>query len=78
MANTPEEQLEDDWEDLEDEDWDEFQDQLIMFPTAGVHDDLVDAMTLALMRFRQGGFIRLESDEPDEPRFFKRRTYAYY
>lgn len=29
----------------EDEDWDEFQDQLIMFPTAGVHDDLVDALS---------------------------------
>lgn len=29
----------------EDEDWEEFQDQLIMFPTAGVHDDLVDALS---------------------------------
>ena len=29
----------------EDEDWDEFKDQLIMFPTAGVHDDLVDALS---------------------------------
>lgn len=29
----------------EDEDWDEFLDQLIMFPTAGVHDDLVDALS---------------------------------
>ena len=29
----------------EDEDWSEFQDQLIMFPTAGVHDDLVDALS---------------------------------
>ena len=29
----------------EDEDWDEFMDQLIMFPTAGVHDDLVDALS---------------------------------
>ena len=28
-----------------DEDWDEFKDQLIMFPTAGVHDDLVDALS---------------------------------
>jgi hypothetical protein len=29
----------------EDEDWKEFKDQLIMFPTAGVHDDLVDALS---------------------------------
>ena len=28
----------------EDEDWSEFEDQLIMFPTKGVHDDLVDAL----------------------------------
>jgi hypothetical protein len=30
------------------------------------------------MRFRQGGFIRLDSDEPEEPRFFRRRAAAYY
>lgn len=29
----------------EDEDWELFKDQLIMFPTAGVHDDLVDALS---------------------------------
>jgi hypothetical protein len=29
----------------EDENWDKFQDQLIMFPTNGVHDDLVDALS---------------------------------
>lgn len=28
----------------EDKDWDEFKDQLLMFPTAGVHDDMVDAL----------------------------------
>ena len=27
------------------EDWDEFKDQLLMFPTSGVHDDLVDALS---------------------------------
>jgi phage terminase large subunit-like protein len=27
-----------------DEDWSEFEDQLIMFPTKGVHDDLVDSL----------------------------------
>lgn len=29
----------------EEEDWEEFKDQLVMFPTAGVHDDLVDALS---------------------------------
>ena len=29
------------------QDWDEFKDQLIMFPTIGVHDDLVDALSYA-------------------------------
>jgi len=40
---------------------------------------LVDAMTLALARFRKGGFIRLPSDEADEPTFFKsHKRVAYY
>ena len=47
------------------------------FPS-GANDDLVDSTTLALMRFRQGGFIKLQSDEPEEPKFFKRRRYAGY
>ena len=33
----------------------------------GEHDDLVDSMTQALMRFRQGNFVRLLDDEEDEP-----------
>ena len=48
------------------------------FPS-GINDDLVDATTLALMRFRQGGFIRLPSDEPEEIQLFKsKRRKAYY
>jgi predicted phage terminase large subunit-like protein len=31
------------------------------------HDDLVDSSTQALLRYRQGGFISLYSDEEDEP-----------
>ena len=42
------------------------------------HDDLVDATVMALIRFRQGGFIRLPTDEPDEPRFFKGKRGGYY
>ena len=35
------------------------------FPS-GEHDDLVDSSTQALLRFRQGGFVPLHSDEEDE------------
>ena len=42
------------------------------------HDDLVDSTVMALMRFRQGGFIRLPSDEPEETRYFKQRNSGYY
>jgi hypothetical protein len=34
---------------------------------------------MALLRFRQGGFLRLDSDEPEEERYFKgKRTKGYY
>jgi predicted phage terminase large subunit-like protein len=42
------------------------------FP-AGANDDLVDSTTLALSRFRQGGFIRLPSDEEDDIQMFRGR-----
>ena len=42
------------------------------------HDDLVDSTIMALMRFRQGGFIKLPSDEPEPTQYFKRRTNGYY
>ena len=42
------------------------------------HDDLVDSTVMALMRFRQGGFIRLPSDEPEDTVYFKRRGSGYY
>ena len=49
------------------------------FPS-GANDDLVDATTLALARFRQGGFIRLPSDEKDDIPGFRspsqKRLYA--
>tara|TARA_R100000655_G_scaffold56603_2_gene94719 strand:+ start:206 stop:1705 length:1500 start_codon:yes stop_codon:yes gene_type:complete len=41
------------------------------------HDDLVDSTTQALLRFRQGGFIPIESDEEDEP-LEHNRIAAYY
>ena len=52
--------------------------EVAAFP-AGEHDDYVDTVTQALMRMRTGGFIRLPSDEPDEPKYFKSgRKAAYY
>ena len=48
------------------------------FPS-GTNDDLVDSTTLALLRFRQGGFIRLPNDEPEEDFLYKyRKKAAYY
>jgi predicted phage terminase large subunit-like protein len=56
----------------------ELVDEIAEFPS-GEHDDLVDATTLALMRFRQGGFLRLPSDEPEDIRYFKGyRAERYY
>jgi len=53
-------------------------DEVASFP-AGEHDDYVDSTSLALMRFRKGGYIGTLLDEEDEPREFRRRnTYAYY
>ena len=39
--------------------------QFASFPS-GDHDDLVDSSTQAIMRFRQGGFVRTDTDEPEE------------
>jgi len=52
-------------------------DEVASFP-AGEHDDYVDSVSLALMRFRKGGFIRTTLDEEDEPRQFRRRKVEGY
>jgi len=49
----------------------ELVDEVASFP-AGDHDDLVDSMTQALLRFRRGGFLQLDSDYDDEPLEFRR------
>ena len=41
----------------------------------GDHDDLVDSMTQALMRFRQGGFIEHPEDYKDEPVIHNDKEY---
>lgn len=55
---------------------DEVMEEMAAFPY-GDNDDLVDSSSQALMRFRQGGFIQIASDEEDEPPVF-RRKYEYY
>ncbi len=52
-------------------------DEVASFPS-GEHDDYVDSVSLALMRFRKGGYIRTALDEEDEPRMFKRKFEGYY
>ena len=45
------------------------------FPN-GEHDDLVDSTTQALMRYRQGNFIQLPSDDwDDEPSYVEPQVY---
>lgn len=44
---------------------DEVIEQFASFPS-GDHDDLVDSSTQAIMRFRQGGFVRTDTDEREE------------
>jgi hypothetical protein len=39
--------------------------EVAAFPN-GEHDDLVDSMTQALMRYRQGNFVQLPTDDWDE------------
>jgi predicted phage terminase large subunit-like protein len=52
--------------------------EIAAFP-AGDHDDYVDSTTQALLRFRQGGFVRLQSDEEDEEiPWYRKRKAAYY
>ena len=55
---------------------DELVEECAAFPF-GDHDDLVDSTTQALMRYRQGGFIGLESDD-DLQENYPRRLREYY
>jgi predicted phage terminase large subunit-like protein len=48
--------------------------QMAAFPNAA-HDDLVDSSTQALIRFRQGGFLRLNTDEEEDQVYRRKVTY---
>jgi predicted phage terminase large subunit-like protein len=55
---------------------DELIEEMAAFPNSD-HDDLVDSTTQALLRFRQGGFLSLTTDEKDDPSSYRRKA-AYY
>ena len=49
--------------------------EVASFPN-GDYDDYCDSMTMALIRFRQGGFASLEEEEEDP--YYRRKKYEYY
>ena len=55
---------------------DEMIEEVAAFPN-GEYDDLVDSMTQALMRYRQGNFIQLPSDDWEDTET-SQRVHAYY
>ena len=52
-------------------------DEMASFPFAE-HDDYTDSATMALMRFRQGGFLNLDSDYMDEVKLLPQNRTVYY
>ena len=61
-----------------DTDWaEELVEECAAFPN-GDNDDMVDVTTMALMRFRQGNFISLQTDDQDEGTGSKDLVPEYY
>jgi len=53
-------------------------DEVAEFP-AGSHDDFVDTVSMAMHRFRRGGYVSTALDEPDEIQYFRsNRNRGYY
>jgi predicted phage terminase large subunit-like protein len=53
-------------------------DEVAEFP-AGTHDDFVDTVSMAMHRFRRGGYVTTTLDEPDEIQYFRsNRNQGYY
>ena len=53
-------------------------DEVAEFP-AGSHDDYVDTVSMAMHRFRKGGYVTTNLDEPDDIIYFKsRKQQGYY
>ena len=56
---------------------DEVVEEMASFPY-GDHDDYCDSSTMALMRFRQGGFLSLDNDYVTEIKPLQRNRMVYY
>ena len=57
---------------------DEVIEEFAEFP-AGEHDDYVDSATMALKRYREGGFIQsLLDEEDDDTPVLPMKSYEYY
>jgi phage terminase large subunit-like protein len=56
---------------------DEVIEEMASFPY-GDHDDYCDSATMALMRFRQGGFLSLHEDYQDEVKLLRKDRTVYY
>jgi phage terminase large subunit-like protein len=54
----------------------EVMDEVASFPS-GEHDDYVDTVSLALMRFRKGGYIKTDLDEDEDVKSFRRKPVYY-
>jgi predicted phage terminase large subunit-like protein len=52
-------------------------DECAAFPN-GDYDDYCDSMSMALIRYRKGGFLRLDSDEEDEEPSYSPLSRVYY
>ena len=52
-------------------------DECAAFPN-GEHDDYCDSMSMALIRYRKGGFLRLDSDEEEDEPTFRPQVRQYY
>lgn len=51
-------------------------DEVASFPS-GEHDDYVDTVSLALMRFRKGGYVTADLDEEEDTKPFRRKPVYY-
>jgi len=52
-------------------------DECAAFPN-GEHDDFCDSMSMALIRYRKGGFLRLDSDEEEDESTYRPQIKQYY
>jgi predicted phage terminase large subunit-like protein len=64
------------WAPMHEKFADEVIEEVVSFPN-GDHDDFCDSMTLALMRFRQGGFVSLRGEEEEDDLYVPRRREYY-